>query len=134
MIRTINDTDRDYIYSIIKREFDAEYSRDNPFSNWYVYEENNRIIGFINYDSIYEQAELEYIYVDKIYRNMGIATRLFETMITDLNNRNIHQITLEVRCDNESAISFYLKNGFEKVTIRKNYYKDIDAFMMLKSW
>ena len=134
MIRKINESDREYIYSLIKEEFNSIYNCDNPFSNWYVYELNNKIIGFINYDTIYEQAELEYIYVDIDYRNMGIATKLFNYMLEDLNNKNINKITLEVRCDNGSAISFYLKNGFEKVSVRKNYYKNIDAFLMLKSW
>lgn len=134
MIRKITDNDRKIIYQILEKEFNTIYKEDNSFSNWYIYELDHQIIGFINYDSIYEQAELEYIYVLPEYRNKGIATKLLEKMIDDLQSKNIKSITLEVRCNNDEAIKFYEKNGFKTVTIRKNYYGNIDAFLMLRSW
>lgn len=134
MIRKITESDRNIINDIIKSEFSTNYEKDSLFSNWYIYELDKNIVGFINYDTIYEQAELEYIFVDKNYRNKGIASELLNKMTDDLRQKNINQITLEVRVDNEAAISFYEKNGFKKVSIRKNYYGNVDAFLMLKSW
>ena len=34
----------------------------------------------------------------------------------------ISQLILEVRASNQSAIDFYLKHGFEEISLRKNYY------------
>jgi ribosomal-protein-alanine N-acetyltransferase len=132
MIREINEEDRSYLYSIIKREFNFIYDKDSSFSNWLIYVENDKIIGFINFDTIYERAELEYIYVEKEYRRKNIATKLLESMWKILEKKDIHSITLEVNCNNAAAIKFYEKNGFEKVSVREKYYGNEDAFLMIK--
>ena len=134
MIRKIQDSDRDYIYSILEKQFKVTYYTDNIYTNWYIYEENNKIIGFINYDVIYEKSEIEYIYVDKKYRNKNLGTELLNMMFQNLEKRNVENVTLEVRSDNKIAINFYKKNGFKEVSIRKNYYKNKDAILMMKSW
>lgn len=133
MIRTPNLDELQYLYDLVESEFNVKYS-DNVYTNWLVYIDNNKIIGFLNYDSIYDKAEIEYIYVDPLYRKSGIATKLFNKMLEDLDKKNINSITLEVRSDNTSAINFYEKNGFKSVSIRKNYYGNIDAILMIRSW
>lgn len=133
MIRTPNLDELKYLYDLVESEFNVKYS-DNVYTNWLVYIDNNKIIGFLNYDSIYDKAEIEYIYVDPLYRKSGIATKLFNKMLEDLDKKNINSITLEVRSDNTSAINFYEKNGFKSVSIRKNYYGNIDAILMIRSW
>ena len=133
MIRTPNLDELQYLYDLVESEFNVKYS-DNVYTNWLVYIDNNKIIGFLNYDSIYDKAEIEYIYVDPLYRKSGIATKLFNKMLEDLDKKNIDSITLEVRSDNTSAINFYEKNGFKSVSIRKNYYGNIDAILMIRSW
>ena len=41
---------------------------------------------------------------------------------------------LEVRKSNISAQKLYEKNGFKKISVRKNYYDNIeDAFIYLKA-
>ena len=133
MIRTPNLDELKYLYDLVESEFKVKYS-DNVYTNWLVYIDNNKIIGFLNYDSIYDKAEIEYIYVDPLYRKSGIATKLFNKMLEDLDKKNIDSITLEVRSDNTSAINFYEKNGFKSASIRKNYYGNIDAILMIRSW
>ena len=39
-------------------------------------------------------------------------------------------ITLEVAVNNEPAISLYKKFGFEIISTRKNYYDNVDAYLM----
>ena len=129
MIRKINDLDREYLYSIIEKEFNTSY-KDNIYTNWLIYELDNNIVGFINYDVIYDKTEIEYIYVDKKYRNKGIATKLLNEMI---NNLTKVDISLEVRSNNIEAINFYKKNKFKEITIRKNYYGSVDAILMIRS-
>ena len=133
MIRTPNLDELKYLYDLVESEFSVKYS-DNVYTNWLIYETDNKIVGFLNYDSIYDKAEIEYIYVDPLYRKSGIATRLFNKMLEDLDEKNINSITLEVRSDNTSAIKFYEKNNFKNVAIRKNYYGAVDAILMIRSW
>lgn len=134
MIRTINDVDKAYLKKIIDSEFDTNYTSDSPFTNWLIYELNDKIVGFINYSVMYDKAEIDYIFVDLNYRNKGIGTELLNEMFKKLKETSVSCITLEVKCTNKEAISLYEKSGFKKVSVRKNYYKGIDAFLMLKSW
>lgn len=134
MIRTINKQDKRTIYEILKKEFGVDYKEDSPFTRWYIYELENKIIGFINLDLIYEKAEIEYIYVDSRYRRQKIATKLLESIEKELKKLNVENITLEVNVNNKTAISFYEKNNFKKVSIREKYYGKEDAYLMLKSW
>lgn len=132
MIREITDNDRKKIYEIIKKEFKNNYLKDNPFTKWYIYELNNEIVGFINIDIIYENAEIEYIYVVEKWRKNKIATKLLEKAEKDLINKRVSTITLEVNVNNFSAIKFYEKNEYKKINIRKHYYGNDDAYLMLK--
>ena len=133
MIRKIKNNDLEILKDIIKREFNNLY-QDNPYSAWLIYEENNKIIGFINYDIIYDKSEIEYIYVLEEYRRQNIASKLLNQMIEELNQKNIKNITLEVNENNKAAINFYKKFLFKEVAVRKNYYKDGNALLMLRSW
>ena len=101
---------------------------NNPFSKCLGYFENNEIIGFLDFSVIYEKIEINDIYVSEEYRNLGIASKLLEYMINSIEE--IDNITLEVRVDNEIAINLYKKFGFEIIGVRKNYYKDIDGYLM----
>lgn len=105
---------------------------NNPFSNYYLYIIDNKTVGFIHYDIIYERAELIQINVLKEYENNHIASKLIEYMITDCKNNKIENITLEVKETNERAIHIYKKYGFIEVAKRKGYYEGIDGILMEK--
>ena len=44
----------------------------------------------------------------------------------------VNKIFLEVREKNAPAISLYIKNGFVKISERKNYYGDENAVVYIK--
>jgi ribosomal-protein-alanine N-acetyltransferase len=106
-----------------------EDSFTNVFLKVLVYEDIV-IKGVLVYEYFYDRIEIDYIIVNNNYRNNGIATKLLNFIENKYNN--IRNITLEVRESNYEAINFYLKNGFKKVTIRKNYYKNEDGILMIK--
>ena len=94
------------------------------------YFEKNKLVAFINYSLYYERAEINYIFVLEKYRRKNIATNLFNHILN--KNKELKNITLEVRESNETAIHFYEKCGFRKCTIRKNYYGNENALLMIK--
>lgn len=120
----VNELLKDFNYKIDKKSF------NNDFLKILVYEENS-IQGVLVYQYLYDRIEIDYIIVDKDYRNRGIATKLLEFIENNYNN--IKNITLEVRESNKEAINFYLKNDFKEITKRKNYYKDEDGILMIKN-
>ena len=104
----------------------------NPFTNFFYIEKSGNICGFIDYDVIYDRAELVDIYVLEEYRNLGIASMLMEKMLEELSKIDICNVTLEVREDNVFAIKLYKKYGFVEVAVRKSYYGDKDGILMEK--
>ena len=134
MIRQAIDSDYEKITEYYS-EFDqnsVDLFESIPFSHLYVYEEDRQVVAFINYSIIYDRAELNYIYVNQNYRNGHIASELMEFMIVDSIDNKCTNITLEVAETNLAGIKLYEKYGFEKKAVRKNYYKNCDALLMMK--
>ena len=104
----------------------------NPFNRYIAYTIDGVIIGIIIYSIKYEYAELEYIVIDKNYRRKNIASKLMNYMIEDLIKNNVISVSLEVNVENIPAINLYKKFAFEKATIRKNYYGNKDAVLMIR--
>lgn len=127
IIKKVNSVDiLDYIL-----DYFPDYKiSNNPFEFTYAYYLGEDIVGFIDYSIIYEKAEINYIAVSLDYRRRGIAQKLFDNFISRL--KNVDSVSLEVNVNNEEAINFYLKNGFVKETIRRNYYNGEDAYLMVK--
>ena len=106
--------------------------KNNQFTNYFTYVANNQVVAFINYDIMYERAELININVLNSYQNKHIASKLIEYMLEDCKNKKVKSITLEVKITNEKAINLYKKYGFKQVSIRKKYYNGIDGILMEK--
>ena len=119
------------ILPFIKKYFPSFKFNNNPYEKLFCYKKNNEIIGFISYSVIYERAELNYIVTDEKYRRRGIAQKLLDYTLDDLKNNMVENFSLEVNVNNKDAIKLYLKNGFEIKTVRSNYYKDSDAYLMV---
>lgn len=117
---------------VIKRYRIENDLTNNPFSNYYIYKDLDKIVAFINFDIMYERMELIDIYVIDDYREHKIASRLMEQMLSDAKINGVKSISLEVRKDNTKAIRMYEKYGFKQVAIRKGYYYGIDGLLMEK--
>ena len=135
MIREVvlNDAFFNQLDSLVKFSFSYNIEEDlnnNIFSKYFIYEEKNNIIGFINYSDLYDRFELNYIYVKEEFRNKGIASKLMNKMLEEGNIKKIDNITLEVNVNNESAITLYKKYNFIERATRKGYYNGIDGILM----
>ena len=118
---------------LIENLFKEYKEKYNPIINDYTfilsYKENDKYVGFLIYQLLYESAEIIDIFVLDEYRNKGIGKALINKM---LENKQIEKVTLEVKKDNKNAIMLYNSLGFKPVSIRKGYYEGIDAILMLK--
>ena len=92
---------------------------ENPFSNLLVFEENQMIIGYIDWWITYEQAQLANIAVNPSSQKQGIGQQLLNEALQDAIEEECENMTLEVRISNESAIQYYEKKGFITVNTRK---------------
>ena len=110
---------------LTKEEVSTELE-NNPYGNYLILIEEDKITGQIYYSDIYERAEINQFEVKITHRNYGKGNELLKHLIEKLQKN----ITLEVKQTNASAIHLYEKNGFKKVAIRKGYYNGIDGILM----
>ena len=74
------------------------------------------------------------------FRKYGIGRTLFEFLEQEIrknkDEENVDFIGLYVKTSNQPAIDFYKKMGFEVVSVKQNYYKNLedpDAYLMKKA-
>ncbi|MFA7416978.1 MAG: ribosomal protein S18-alanine N-acetyltransferase [Acholeplasma sp.] len=112
-------------YSFLKQEL-----LENEFSRMYVYIVNDKIVAYISYRQIDNNADILNFLVDIPYQGQGIGKALFEHVLLDMKVSGVKSVILEVRTTNEKAIAFYQRYGAEIITIIPNYYKKIDGYLM----
>jgi len=69
-----------------------------------------------------DTADILNIGIDPDFKRQGYGTGLLNHLIEELKKRHIGEILLEVRAGNKSAIQFYKRQGFEEISVQKNYY------------
>ena len=128
MIKKLMIDDTDYIEQIFNLEkeifknsafnrtyLDSLIKADNSFI--YVYTISEKVCGYLMVLDSIDVYEILAIATVEEYRNKGIAQELLDKIKTK-------DIWLEVRESNQVAISFYKKNNFKEISIRKNYYSE----------
>ncbi len=86
-----------------------------------VAEVDNNIIG---YAGVYPSGDITNVAVLPNEQGKGYGTELVKELINIAKINNIEKLFLEVRVSNIKAIKLYEKCGFEKISVRKKYYKD----------
>jgi len=92
-----------------------------------------RLVGYSFAVLVMDEAHLGNLAVDPGYRRKGVAQRLLGDLITEARREGVRRITLEVRESNVHARTFYARNGFIDIAMRKSYYQKPveDAIVML---
>jgi diamine N-acetyltransferase len=94
---------------------------NNPNSLFYFAKVENEVIGYLklNFDTsqterFHDQSmEIERIYVKKMYHGKNVGTKLLDKALKIANEKKIATVWLGVWENNERAIHFYKKHGFE---------------------
>jgi [ribosomal protein S18]-alanine N-acetyltransferase len=80
------------------------------------------------------EAYVQTIAVTSSAQGHGLGTALLTRLIEEATTRGAPHLDLEVRADNPTAIRLYVKHGFVKSGIRRQYYQPsgTDAIVMRK--
>lgn len=98
-----------------------------------VAEDEDEMIGYIDYQTLDFESELRRVCVRPNRRRLNVGSCLMYAMIHDVEQRGIPEILLEVREDNEAARGMYRDMGFIENGRRKGYYgPDEDAILMVR--
>lgn len=81
-----------------------------------------KMLGFICGRSAADEAEILKLTVHENSRNQGIGNALLNHAMQHLQRSKIKKCYLELRESNKPALNLYLKNCFNRIGSRKNYY------------
>jgi ribosomal-protein-alanine N-acetyltransferase len=92
-----------------------------------------RVIGYVGFWFIVDEAHISTLAVHPAYRGLGIGEQLLQDALSDAVTRGAQVATLEVRVSNDTALNLYRKFGFEVIGERPRYYRDNneDALLMI---
>jgi ribosomal-protein-alanine N-acetyltransferase len=139
MIKKALDCDVKRLYELEKKLFSKEnfplsygslryHVKNNML---YLFEIEGSVAGYVLVLVKQRDAKLYSIGVDKTHRGKKIANELLSFTTKELSSMGFKKLLLEVRVDNEKAISLYKKSGFEiKKTIKEFYGDGCDAYLM----
>lgn len=117
----------------------ADYQRlvDNPRSLVLVAELDTmdppKLLGFVAFQRIVDEAELHNLAVDPNHRQQGVGRALLEDARRRLMQAGVKRLFLEVRVSNKPAMLLYSSMGFAIHSRRQNYYRDPpeDAYILV---
>ena len=99
---------------------------------YYVVEDANGVVGYAGAWLVYDEGQITNIAIRPSARRQGFGAKLTSALIEECFKRGMHEIFLEVRISNLSALSLYRKLEFTVKGMRKNYYSEPkeDAYIM----
>lgn len=96
--------------------------------------EDAEVLGYCGAYVVLDEADINQVAVRENSRRQGIAKKLLEELLRQLEMQDIKAVTLEVRKSNLAAVSLYESFGFVLEGQRKNFYEKPteDAWIMWK--
>ena len=98
-----------------------------------------KILGYVVFYGTIENTDIFEIAIKKEYQGQGFGEKLLKKSMEDIIEKNMNKnfsknkFMLEVNEKNVKALKLYEKIGFERISIRKNYYgKNENAMIMMK--
>lgn len=106
---------------------------DNPFCTALVLEAKGRVAGYAYIWVVHEYAHLVNIAIASDLRDLGYGEKLLVHLLRYAKLNGALRIHLEVRENNEAAISLYQKYGFAVLGRGENYYTDGTAALFMEA-
>lgn len=94
---------------------------------------DTEVVGYASFRYVGKQGDVNTVAVSSVQQGKGIGTALMDWLESQAALRNVREVFLEVRSDNEAAMKMYASRGYERIDVRRNYYGNaIDANIMRK--
>lgn len=101
-------------------------------TRYFVAIANQQVVGYAGCWLIVDEVHITNIAVLRDFQRMGIGNRLLAHLEEQTAAEGANYYTLEVRRSNIAAQTLYRQHGFSVAGVRKNYYQDEDALIMIK--
>ena len=106
-------------------------------NDFYVFEEKNKILGFISLKKIfstYKSCEINYLAVRKDNHRQGIGRNLVDFIEEKAKELDFERIFLYTGEDNIQAQKFYEKNNYQKINEFPGWYSWGDTAFLYGKW
>ena len=130
----------DELYALEQACFGGSWTREklrteleNPLTVLVCEHVDGNIAAFAFGRVVVDEAELFQIGTFPDFRGKGLAKMLLERLHDKMRGKGAAVCFLEVRSRNAAAIALYEKSGYERISVRRNYYPDDDAIVMKRS-
>lgn len=130
-IKRIVELENDVLHTTLGEKM-LEMAVKSTIAYYYVYEEKNKILGYLSTMFDGEIIEILNFCVDKEYQHQGIGTKLLSYALDSLKEKGAKSSILEVRESNINAINLYKKLGYLKINVRKEYYDNGENALVLE--
>ncbi len=107
-------------------EFDSFFDRAGVFAA-IAYHEDKTPVGFVLCWLIEDQCDLLSMGVLPDNRRDGVGLMLLDYALGEATHMGANYMMLEVNVHNEAAQTLYEQQGFEKFSLRKDYYTGPDG-------
>jgi ribosomal-protein-alanine N-acetyltransferase len=95
-----------------------------PESRHYVVaEDDGELIGYAGLVVVGRTADVQTLAVAPAAQGRGLGRRLLDALVAEARRRDAGEMMLEVRAENEAALALYTAAGFERIAIRRGYYR-----------
>ncbi|MCR4814164.1 MAG: tRNA (adenosine(37)-N6)-threonylcarbamoyltransferase complex dimerization subunit type 1 TsaB [Lachnospiraceae bacterium] len=131
IIRPMREEDLDTVSEMEKASYPDPWSRkgfedelNNPDYLAVVMNDTTGVVGYAVAVLSGEEADIVKITIDEKERKKGYGRRLLDLLMSELFNRGVNAVTLEVRSSNTPAITLYERAGFVSEGVRPGFYSN----------
>lgn len=108
-------------------QFSGSCQPDGEGETALVVDKQGEIVGFLIFSAVLDEASILTIAVDPQCQRQGVAAQLISSGVAAMAKRGVKVCYLEVRESNHAAQALYIKFGFSRDGVRKNYYRSGDG-------
>jgi ribosomal-protein-alanine N-acetyltransferase len=126
----VSAADADTLAALQARCFEAGWSAEDfyRFAEWPVYFgfaawSGGVAAGFLILSVAGDDAEIISLCVDPGFRRRGVASMLLDRLLSEIADRGVKMLFLEVSVENAAACALYRDFGFEVSGRRPSYYR-----------
>ena len=112
--------------------FWSELAQVPETRHYVVAEEDGEVVGYAGMVSTGHQADVQTVAVRSDRQGRGLGGELLRDLLDEASRRGAGEVLLEVRAENVAAQELYARHGFERIGVRRGYYRPggTDAYVL----
>jgi ribosomal-protein-alanine N-acetyltransferase len=112
--------------------FWAELARVPETRHYVVADDAGQVVGYAGLVATGHQADVQTLAVRGDHQGRGLGGELLRALLAESRRRGAGEVLLEVRAENVAAQQLYAGHGFERIGVRRDYYRPggTDAYVL----